>query len=196
MKGLYILRVDLVKIISDVFESWAQLYCEIWKEPPWNEEFWNAKSVKMDFVSELSRLHGEAFLAIDNCTLSFENPDGIVFSRPGQKTVGFTHGYSVSCYEMRMIAGSGILNFLFKKDQRVYYIDELGVAKDYRGQHISLMLTKLMLQTISSHGIKTVALKTDKDAAVARSLYMKLGFKEVVGIDAKYPNRTYWVLQL
>jgi ribosomal protein S18 acetylase RimI-like enzyme len=178
MKNLSILHVDSEKLLPETMKMWAELYCEIWKEPPWNEDFWKPREVKGEFRKELSRPHGEAFLALEN-----------------QKVVGFTHGYSVSCQEMREVAGNGLLNKLFKHTNRVYYIDELGVAKEYRGRHISIDLTNSLIQAVKCHGITCITLRTDMQAMAARNLYQKLGFKELKVCDAKYPNRTYWVCQ-
>ncbi|MFA6095208.1 MAG: GNAT family N-acetyltransferase [Candidatus Paceibacterota bacterium] len=167
-------------------EQWISLYCEIWKEPPWNEFFWRHSAVKADFIRELSLLHGQGFLAID--------PDLVVLGE--RSVIGFTHGYSVSMYEMRIIAGSGFLNSFFKCRERVYYIDELGVAKEYRGKGISLRLTRLLVDSARSNGLDCVLLRTDTKAVPARGLYYKLGFTELTACDAKYPDRTYWSLKL
>lgn len=172
-------RVDVGNIPADTVKQWTELYCEIWKEAPWNEDFWKPSEVWREIYREITdNQHGEAFLAIDDC-----------------KVVGFTHGYSVSCQEMREIAGSGLLDGLFERTERVYYIDELGVAKEYRGRHISVGLTRSLMQAAQNHGLTCITLRTDKQAGAARHLYQKLGFMELSVCDAKYPDRTYWVLR-
>jgi ribosomal protein S18 acetylase RimI-like enzyme len=175
-----ILHVDASNISADIVRQWSELYCEIWKEPPWNEDFWKPTEVWQEIYQEITdNQHGEAFLALDK-----------------NKVVGFTHGYSVSRQEMRKVVGSDLLDELFEHTERVYYIDELGVAKGYRGLHISSRLTRSLVQVARGHGLTCITLRTDKQAGAARRLYQKLGFTELTVCDAKYPNRTYWLRQL
>lgn len=174
-----IMHVDTRTIPTSTVEQWTNLYCGIWKEPPWNEDFWKPSEVWNEIRKEITdNQHGEAFLALDK-----------------NKVVGFTHGYSANRQEMAMIAGSDLLNELFEHTERVYYIDELGVAKEYRGQHISTDLTRALIQTAHERGLTCITLRTDKQAGAARGLYQKLGFTELAVCDAKYPDRTYWVLR-
>lgn len=190
MKGLLLLRADTKNMDPNVLKTWTQLYCDIWKEPPWNENFWKPHLVLKDFRNELSRPHGEAFLALVYGVSRMMN------GRPCLDTVGFTHGYSVSIQEMREIAGNGGLNVLFKRRKRIYYVDELGVAKEYRGRGISLVLTRSLIETAKESGLTCVALRTDKQAVVARKVYGQLGFVEMPVQDTKHPERTYWVLEI
>ena len=53
MKDLNIVRVSAGVISKDLLESWAKLYCEIWKEPPWNEDFWVPEKVAEDLTMEM-----------------------------------------------------------------------------------------------------------------------------------------------
>ena len=167
-------------ISKDALMAWANLYCEIWKEPPWNEDFWKSVDVIADFQKEMRNPHAEAFLSFAE-----------------QKVVGFTHGYSVSKDELGVIAGSNLLDGLFEKSDRLYYVDELGVQKDYRGQGMAMSLSReLMRAAHVYHGIQKTVLRTDTEAIPARKVYCALGFKEVTVHDAKYPNRTYWIHSL
>ena len=179
MKSISIVRVDIGNMQAGIVEQWTELYCEIWKEPPWNEDFWKPTEVWQEIYREITdNRHGEAFLALN-----------------GRKVVGFTHGYSVSCQGMREVAGSDLLDGLFEHTERVYYIDELGVAKECRGRHISTDLTRSLIQAAQNHSLACVTLRTDTQAIAARHLYQKLGFTELAVCDAKYPDRTYWILQ-
>jgi ribosomal protein S18 acetylase RimI-like enzyme len=179
MKDFSIVRVSMLTISTEMLTSWADLYCEIWKEPPWNEDFWKVSDVIADFRKEMCNPHTEAFLALD-----------------GNRVVGFTHGYSVGSQEMREIAGSDLLDGLFKNIEHVYYVDELGVAKAYRGRHISIDLTYSLIRAAQAQGLTCITLRTDKLAGAARGLYEKLMFKELEVCDVAYPNRTYWKLEL
>ena len=179
MKDLSIVRIRAGAIPSGLLDSWAKLYCRIWKEPPWNEDFWRPESVAQDLSREMLNPDAAAFLAVQ-----------------GERVIGFTHGYSVSCEELREIAGNNLLGHLFEERGRVYYVDELGVAASYRGRGISLCLTAPLIEHARSRGIGRVTLRTDIEAPAARHVYRKLGFTELPAHDAAHPSRTYWFLDL
>lgn len=167
-----IIPVDTNVLTSNLVNSWAQLYCDIWLEAPWFEDFWKPEEVIKDFRSEMSRQNAAGFLALDD-----------------DKVIGFTHGYSVDRAEMQAITGNSLLDPFVVG--RAFYVDELGVDLRYRGMGISRQLTTHLLNAV---GTSAVLLRTDKNAFVARALYQKLGFKELQVHDSKYPDRTYWLL--
>lgn len=179
MKDLTIVRVDMGTISSELLRSWANLYCEIWKEPPWNEDFWKPEEVSEDFRSEMCNPGAGAFLSV--CRGS---------------VVGFTHGYLVSCEKLREIAGSDMLDYLFENTPSLFYVDELGVASSYRGNRISLNLSSELIGHAKGLGMSGMVLRTDIDARAARRVYTELGFSELSVHDSNYPNRTYWFLSL
>ncbi|HAO64664.1 TPA: hypothetical protein DCQ44_01645 [Candidatus Taylorbacteria bacterium] len=203
MKGLSIMHVDMQKFSSDTWSTWTKLYCDIRKEPPWNENFWYPTNVGRQISEELTRPHGEAIVALVNCVFSLANvPEEFVdwaefqVSSRGQRVVGFTYGYSVNILEMRTLAGCGLLNSLFKRTPRVYYIDELGVDMEYRGLGIAKSLTRKLIEVVKDHGLSCITLRIDKQAYRARHFYEKLGFTEISMHDGKNLNPTYWALQL
>lgn len=167
-----IILVDASVLTSNLIDSWARLYCKIWLDAPWFEDFWKPEEVIRDFRSEMSQQDAVGYIAVD-----------------GDEVVGFTHGYSVDKVELRAITGNDLLD-PFVTD-RVFYVDELGVDLKYRGAGISRQLTTHLLSAVS---ISTVLLRTDKNAHAARALYQKLGFKELPVHDSKYSDRTYWLL--
>ena len=179
MKDTLIVSVNLSSMPTDVLWKWAECYCQIWKEEPWNEYFWKPESVISDFRAEMSRPQSSGFIAMQ-----------------GKDVVGFTHGYSVCAEELSVIAGSELLNELFETDKRIFYIDELGVAMNHRGHGVSKLLTQALLNSVRKNELNTVVLRTDVKAEVARHVYEKLGFKEYAVHDTNYPDRTYWVLQI
>lgn len=166
-------------ISADILRQWAECYCDIWKEPPWNEDFWQPESVVIDFQKEMCNPDAIGFLAIQ---------DNLV--------VGFTHGYSVNCQELQLIAGNHLLNMIFGTRDRIFYVDELGVMVQYRGNRISLVLTSELIKAVKVSGVTAIILRTDTKAYIARHVYEKLGFKELDVHDAKYPERTYWFLEV
>ena len=179
MKDLTVVRIGAGVIPPELLESWAKLYCEIWKEPPWNEDFWQPENVAVDLSREMQNPDAVAYLALDQ-----------------NRVVGFTHGYSVSRDELQEIAGNTMLDHLFEKNDRVYYVDELGVATSYRGQRISLYLTASLIEHARERRVSSVTLRTDVEAVAARHVYRELGFTELTVHDAAHPSRTYWFLDL
>ncbi len=177
MGDLNIVRIDMETISRDILLAWAHLYCEIWKESPWNEDFWRPEMVIEDFRRETSKPHAAGYLAMMGTTVA-----------------GFTHGYSVSCDELRVITGNSKLDHLFQARERLFYVDELGVGKLYRGQGISMKLSHALIETVREQLLAGMVLRTDMHAHAARHVYQKLGFSELDVRDAHYPNRTYWFL--
>jgi len=158
----------------------AELYCQIWKEPPWNEDFWTVEGVIEDIKKQMERPNAVGFWALY-----------------GEEVIGFTWGYEVSKADLREISGVVALDFLFKKGSRVFYIDELGVAYLFRGRGIGERLSRNLIGAVrNSCEIRRFTLRTDIKAITARNLYRKLGFRDLLIRDAAHPNRTYWFLEL
>jgi len=179
MKNVSVERVDMNTICPKLTKQWAECYCEIWKEAPWNENFWQPESVIADFRKEMQNRDATAFLAIHN---------GLV--------VGFTHGYSVNRQELQSIAENNQLDSIFEEKGRIFYVDELGVTAQYRGNRISIALTTALMEAVQTSGIKIFVLRTDTKAVAARYVYQKLRFKELDVRDTAYPERTYWFLDI
>jgi len=157
----------------------AELYCAIWKEPPWNEEFWTVRGVSDDFLVQIRRPCAKVCLAFAGL----------------ERVVGFAWGYEVSRNNLREIAGTDALDFLFMDRERVFYVDEVGVAPGFREQKIGEQLSKsLIAAAYEDHGITRITLRTDVGAQAARSLFAKIGFKELEVRDKEHPDRTYWLL--
>lgn len=178
MNDLSVVKVAMNSIASEVLEQWAKLYCEVWKDAPWNEDFWKPEEVIKDFQKEMRNPDAAAFLSICDSSV-----------------VGFTHGYSVNRQELRSIAGNSLLDQVFGDENRIFYIDELGVASAYRGKRISLALSEALLRSAFASGVKIVILRTDAKANVARHVYVRLGFVELDVHDTSHIDRTYWVLR-
>ena len=179
MKDTSLVRVDMKTCPMETLHQWAGCYCEIWRESPWNEDFWRPEEVIKDFRGLMLKPEAAAFLAVQSGEIA-----------------GFTLGYSVSSKELQVIAGNNLMDHLFEKHDRVFYIGELGVAAQYRGQRISLDLTTSLIQVVQATGLKAIVLRTHMKAHIARHVYEKLAFTELNVHDAKYPERTYWLLEV
>lgn len=156
----------------------AELYCKIWKEPPWCEDFWTPEGVVRTLSEEMKRQDAECYLA--------EN--GAV--------IGFTWGYSVNCQELSEIAGNSQLDFITENAPRVFYVDELGVDPDNRLRGVGRTLTLKLLHHAKGRGFYRIIVRTDSRAIPARTLYGHLGFVELDIRDSRHENRTYWLLNL
>jgi len=153
----------------------AKLYCEIWREPPWDEDFWDPEGALKDMDREMKRPGAVGFLALIN-----------------KKVVGFTWGYAVSQDELCEIGGNA-LSILFD-GSKVFYVDELGVQALYRRKGIGESLSLYLINEAKKKA-EIICLRTDQRAYDARSLYAKLGFKDTGIKDQTYDDRTYLVLK-
>jgi len=171
-------RLDVKK--EEVLRKCAELYCQIWKEPPWNEDFWTVEGVIEDIRKQMKRSNAVGFLALHR-----------------EEVVGFTWGYEVSKEDLREISGVEALDVLFEKGNRVFYIDELGVASLFRKRRIGEQLSRSLITAVQNHcEIRRFTLRTDIKAIAARNLYIKLGFSDLSIRDAEHSKRTYWFLEL
>jgi len=155
----------------------AALYCQIWQEPPWNEDFWTKEKVVSDFDQQMSYDGAIGFIAIEE-----------------EEVIGFVWGYLVDKEKMRAICGNQSLDFHFSKGEKIFYIDELGVAKNKRKVGIGSALTFFLIREVKLQGIRKILVRTDKQAVEARKLYRKFGFRELLSVrDAHHPERSYWL---
>jgi ribosomal protein S18 acetylase RimI-like enzyme len=158
----------------------AELYCEVWKEPPWNET-WSVPVVVRKLNEAVYRESSVAYLAIDTET------GGVL---------GFTWGFPVSIAELAVISSSDDLCSRFRPEQKIFYLAELGVARPHRGNGLGMELSNLLIRDVRLGGQELIVLRTDLEAVVARKLYQCLGFDELPVADEKFPTRTYWSLNI
>jgi len=165
---------------SSLLKSCAELYCQIWREPPWNENFWTVSGVLSDIEQQLSKACSEGFLAVNG----------------SNEAIGFTWGYPVSKNNMRKISKSSDLDFVFEKRKKVFYVDELGVGSNFRIRGVGKSISETLITAAKRHGVKCFILRTDEKALAARVLYQKLGFRELDARDGEFTKRTYWLLEI
>ena len=177
MKEVKIERLDMRN--KELLEKCAKLYCEIWKEPPWSEDFWTIEGVIKDIRKQMKCSNAVGFLALY---------DGEV--------IGFTWGYEISKNDLQEISGVKSLDIIFE-NSRVFYIDELGVSPLFRNKGIGEQLSRTLLAAVrNSCEIRCFTLRTDIKAVAARNLYIKLGFSDLSIRDAEHSQRTYWFIEL
>jgi ribosomal protein S18 acetylase RimI-like enzyme len=178
MEKIY--RLSQNEIPESIIRQCAELYCEVWKEPPWNEDFWEPEEAIADIKEQSKKLNAEL-------VISLNQDNGQSFC------TGFTWGYQVTIDELRSISTSTDLDELFRSHRSVYYADELGVEIESRRKGAGLLLSELLLDQFQKSGAECVVLRTDEKAVAARNLYRKIGFQEIPVRDGKYPTRTYWL---
>jgi len=175
-----------------LMEQCSELYCQIWKEPPWCEDFWVPEEVRQTLSKELELPGAVCVLAANEYT---QHPY-TEYDDDKYCVLGFTWGYSVSQEDLRRIAGHEGLDFVFENTPRAFYIDELGVDPGKRLKGVGRQLTTLLLDHARGQGHRRIVLRTDLRAVPARALYSHLGFTELDVKDAQHENRTYWLLDL
>lgn len=164
---------------EETLRSCAGLYCQIWREPPWDECFWTVDSVTEDLKRQTQKCGAKGFFAMN-----------------GSEVSGFTWGYSANCEDMRKISESADLDHLFSNGESVFYLAELGVCSSVRKHKVGEKLTVHLLASLAKDGVRMVILRTDIKANAARHLYQKMGFIDLKIKDGRHNNRTYWVLSL
>lgn len=175
--------MEIIKICgnngdSSLLEKTARLYCEIWKEPPWNEYFWKEIEVLTDIQEQLKKEKAVLVLAVNEGEI-----------------IGFTWGYGVDKKLMEVISNSNLLSFLFEPSPKsVFYIDEIGVDKRHRMHGVGGKITKSIVNQTKKIGVNCWCLRTHINAMPARKMYSKLGFSDLKIKDGKHHDRTYWML--
>lgn len=161
---------------GDTLAKCAELYCQVWTEPPWDENDWNLAEV-MASLGQLSRDASAIFIM----SLARGNP------------TGFTIGYPLSASGLAAKGGTQRLAGLCRGCGEVFYIADLGVSSTNRGLGLGQMLSEKLLAEAEDRGYTRFVLRTDVNALPARILYTKLGFSDTGIADANYPSRTYWI---
>lgn len=174
------LKQTLCQFDECLAKSCAKLYCRIWKEPPWNEDFWKPEDVLINFRQDLAMPEA-------SCWFSANNSDELL---------GFSWGYGIDNGDLNEIVGDNRLNYLFEHEPRLFYVSEVGVDADKRQKGIGKRLTQLLLSDASASGFRCALLRTDLRATPARTLYSHLGFQELPTLDSRHASRSYWLLQM
>ncbi|MFC1618128.1 GNAT family N-acetyltransferase [Patescibacteria group bacterium] len=159
------------ELTSKLIDQISELYCQIWREPPWNEDFWKPIEVRATIEQVLDQ--PSSVMNVKLC---------------GSDVAGFTWGYRTS--------RNPVLDHLKLSGQSIFYLAELGVNKNYRRQGIGQELSRYLIKQAQAQGESKIVLRTDLQAQSARRLYQSLGFQELSFFDPQHANRTYWLLRL
>lgn len=172
--------LDLKNLSKDILEECASLYCRIWQEPPWNEDFWTIPRVMDDLRKEMSKKGSAGFLSFSWNTKV--------------EVIGFSWGYRVDSRQLAELASNPEMEKFFDLGDTAFYIDELGVSPGYRNSGVGKRLTALLIGQALYQRAGKIFLRTDKKAMAARSVYSDLGFRELDLADGAYKERNYWLL--
>lgn len=170
--------VPIVSATPALLSKCAELYCQIWLEPPWSEDFWQPEKVLEEMQQQLA----------------LPEASGLLATSSDETVVGFTWGYRVSLEELGRLSGGCSFSQLL--GGKIFYIDELGVANSWRHHGLGHLLTRGLLSEVGKQGFNSVILRTDISALAARRLYQEIGFRELAVIDKNYPQRSYWQLSI
>jgi ribosomal protein S18 acetylase RimI-like enzyme len=178
LKGEKMLIKNLVG--ERLLRETARLYCDIWKEPPWCEDFWKIEDVMQDIENQSRKKNAILLVALDD----------------QENVIGFTWGYQINSDELSKISGHNyeFWDNITGKDG-IFYVDEFGVRSDWRGNGVGQNLAVELINKIPRSEIKVATLRTDVGAKPARTVYEKIGFRELPIRDKKHQDRSYWLMK-
>ena len=165
----------------------AELICEVFSEPPWNERF-SATRIMFGLGVEMMRKNAMLFIAKhkqDGHVIAYMLGQELVLESDDPRDQTFLK-----------ISGGYDLDVLANNQQRTFYVSGLGVRAKYRRLGIAEQLSAKLLTELRRHQFDYRLGRTDLQAHGMRKLYSKQGFKELPVYDLKYPERSYWVLSL
>lgn len=168
---------------ESIVSQCAKLYCEVWKEEPWNEDFWTLEGVCKKIEEDIEKAGSEFFVSLEAASAKM-------------LVTGFTWGYSFDYEQIKKISTCPELLKHFNSLKKVFYVAELGVDIKFRRFGTGKKLSKTLIKKVVDNGFDCIILRTDVKANEARALYIKLGFKELPVYDPEFRDRTYWIMTL
>lgn len=170
-----------IRLMEDV----ASLYSDIFREKPWSENFKPVEVMKIMFEQFFGYKTVMAFAAVQ---VGFRQ----------REVVGFIWMYEISIGDLKEgTRFSPELKFLFEGNQRVFYLQEVGVAPKHRRKGIGERLITKLLKKARKHRVVYIVVSTNSQAGAAKALFSKFGFKNSgIARPPKELSRTYWILNL
>ena len=170
-------------LISDL----AEIICEVFSEPPWNESF---SAARIMFGLGVEMMRKNALLVIARHKQE-GHPIGYIL---GQELVAESDDPRDQTFFK--ISGGYDLDFLANNNQRTFYVGGLCVRSKYRRLCVAEQLSTTLISELRRHKFDYRIGRTDLQAYGMRKLYSKQGFKELPVYDINYPERSYWLLSL
>ena len=165
----------------------AELICEVFSEPPWNEHF-SATRIMFGLGVEMMRKNAILIIA------RHREEGHVIAYMLGQELV--VESDDPRDQTFLKISGGHDLDFLANKQQRTFYVGGLGVRSTYRRLGVAEQLSATLLTELRRHQFDYRLGRTDLQVHGMRKLYSKQGFKELPVYDCNYPERSYWLLSL
>jgi hypothetical protein len=170
-----------------LIEQIASLAYRAFRESPWNDDLERPR-LHLGLGVDLMRRNALAFIAKSKCS---------------ETIAGYTLGYEVfresgdpRDLTLSAISGSTALDYLFEGGRRVFYDDTVCVDPQARRQLLAFKFAVAQLTVLRREGFGFRIGRTSVRATAMRALFAKLGFEELPGHDAVWPERTYWLLRL
>ena len=163
----------------------AELICEVFSEPPWNERF---STTRIMFGLGVEMMRKNAILIIAKHKLEGH----VIAYMLGQELV--VESDDPRDQTFLKISGSYDLDILANNQQRTFYVSALGVRSTYRRLGVAEQLSATLLTELRRHKFDYRLGRTDLQAHGMRKLYNKQGLKELAFYDLKYPESSYWLL--
>ncbi len=170
-------------LISDL----AEIICEVFSEPPWNESF---SAPRITFGLGVEMMRKNALLVIAR----HKKEGHIIGYILGQELL--VESDDPRDQTFFKISGGYDLDFLANNNQRTFYVGGLGVRSKYRRLGVAEQLSATLISELRRHKFDYRIGRTDLQAYGMRNLYSKQGFKELPVHDINYPERSYWLLSL
>ena len=169
-----------LKEVSGLIQGVIELYIGIFKEKPWEENL---------ILEEVLETFNEEFGRPKFCGIALVDQEEVI---------GFVWMYEVFKGDLQEgTRFSPELISLFEPGHRIFYLQQLGVKAIKRRQGIGEKLTRKILEEAKNHGGYTVILSTNQEAAAAKELFSKVGFKNLgITRPPSALNRTYWACNL
>ncbi len=169
-----------------IFEL-AELICDVFSEPPWNECF-STTRIMFGLGAEMMRKNAILVIA------KHKQEGHVIAYMLGQELV--VESDDPRDQTFLKISGGHDLDVLGNNQQRTFYVSGLGVKATYRRLGVAEQLSATLLSELRRHKFDYRLGRTDLQAHGMRKLYNKQGFKELPVYDLKYPERSYWLLSL
>jgi len=165
----------------------AELICEVFSEPPWNEHF---SATRIMFGLGVEMMRKNAMLVVAR----HKQQGQLIGYILGQELVVVSEDLRDQTFYK--ISGGYDLDFIADNTQRTFYVGGLGVRSKYRRLGVAEKLSATLISELRQHKFDYRLVRTDMQAYGMRKLYSKQGFKELPVYDIKYPERSYWLLTL
>ena len=165
----------------------AELICDVFSEPPWNERF-SATRIMFGLGIEMMRKNPILIIA------RHKQEGHVIAYMLGQELV--VESDDPRDQTFLKISGGYDLDVFANNQQRTFYVSGLGVRSIYRRLGVAEQLSATLLSELRRQRFDYRLGRTDLQAHGMRKLYSKQGFKELPVYDFNYPERSYWLLSL